>query len=249
MQLKSKKIVSTAIVSVFVLSILLIAVPLVLAQPTLTLTPNEGPSGTIVTIDGNGFSAGSHRVWFDRDGDSRWDLGEPYRTVTAASGFTTTLTVPSVASGLYYIRADTFPYTSPEDSKPFAVVNEWDIHEHCLAITDHALFDTTYPDEIGAQCKSDKTFDFHIVARAYGGTATIRITFADDSYIDFPLDEDGILSFTQAAGGTAGVDNELKVTVTVGDAVGWISIRTENGATPDPDPPYSGSFCITTLSP
>lgn len=246
MQSKSKKTISIAIISIFIFSIFFALVPLAPALPdqTLTLNPTSGPSGTIVTITGSGFATASYRVWFDRDGDSRYDYGETYKTVTGPT-FTTTLTIPSVASGLYFIRADRYPYTSPEASAEFTVITVW---EKLLGVTDHALFDTTYPGEIGAKCKSDKTFDFHIVVRAFGGPATIRITFADDSYIDFPLAENGILSFTQAAGGTAGVDDELIVTVIEGDAIGWISIRTEKGATPQYDYDEDGindSFCMT----
>lgn len=126
MQSKSKKIISISIISISILSIFFL-VPLVFAQPSLTLNPDEGPSGTTVTVTGTGFDAGTYRVYFDRDGDSKWDWGEPYKTVTASSGFTTTLTVPSVASGLYNIRAGAspYPYTAIA-SKPFVVKTVWD---------------------------------------------------------------------------------------------------------------------------
>jgi len=68
---KSKKIISTTIISLFILSIFA-TVPLELAPmppKTLTLDPNEGPSGTVVTITGTGFTAGtSYRVYFDTNG-------------------------------------------------------------------------------------------------------------------------------------------------------------------------------------
>ena len=89
------------------------------------LTPDNGPHGTVVTVEGNGFSEGSHRVYFDVDGDSNWDSGEPYQDVTIpAKGnqFSTTLTVPPVAAGDYYIRADVSPYESPDEAtKKFTV--------------------------------------------------------------------------------------------------------------------------------
>ncbi|MEM2873151.1 MAG: hypothetical protein QXD82_03165 [Nitrososphaerales archaeon] len=115
MQSKSKKTVSLVVVSIFVFSMFFASVPLALAQPSLDLNPTNGPSGTVVTIDGNGFTSGTYRVYFDRDGDERLDWNEPYRTVSVneTGKFTTTLTIPSVASGLYYIRADSPPYNPP----------------------------------------------------------------------------------------------------------------------------------------
>ncbi|MEM3382985.1 MAG: hypothetical protein QXL52_05635 [Nitrososphaerales archaeon] len=109
---KTKKIISIAIISILILLIFFV-LPLVFASApfgSLTLEPDEGPSGTIVTITGTGFASGTYRVYFDKDNDERWDWGEPYKTVTASSGFKTTLTIPSVPSGLYYIRAGAFPY-------------------------------------------------------------------------------------------------------------------------------------------
>jgi len=113
-------------------------------------------------------------------------------------------------------------------------------------VADHALFDTTGED-LGAKAKClNRIFEFYLVARAVGGPATIRITFADGDWIEFRLKAaDDIISFTQAAGGTPGVDDELTVEVVSGDAVGWISIQAQKGAKADPNPPYSGSFCIT----
>ncbi|MCP8316490.1 MAG: Ig-like domain-containing protein [archaeon] len=118
-----RKAISIAIISLFILSVFA-SVQLALAVPTLTLNPTSGPSGTVVTVTGSGFTAGSYRVYFDTNGNSAWNSGEPYKTVFAVAGtFSTTLTVPSVASGLYYIRADVWPYTSPATaSAPFTVI-------------------------------------------------------------------------------------------------------------------------------
>lgn len=128
--MKNKKIISAAIISLFILSMFSIAVPLVLAQPSLILTPNSGPSGTIVTIAGNGFTAYTYyRVYFDTNNNAGYNYGEPYRTVRADStgAFTTTLTIPSVPSGTYYIRADAYPYTAPAiASAPFIVRTVWE---------------------------------------------------------------------------------------------------------------------------
>jgi len=107
-----------------------------------------------------------------------------------------------------------------------------DVKGEMFVVTDHALFDTTGGDT-GAKCSSDKTFEFHLVATAYGGPATIRVTFNDGDWIEFHLNEHSDwISFTQAAGGTEGVDDVLSVTVESGNVVGWISIRTQNGANP-----------------
>jgi len=115
-----------------------------------------------------------------------------------------------------------------------------------MFVSDHALFDTTGGDH-GVKVKVLKrTFVFYLSVRAYGGPATIRITFADGDWIEFPLKAaDDVISITQAAGGTIGVDNELVVWVVSGNAVGWVSIQTQKGAKADKNPPYSGSFCTT----
>jgi hypothetical protein len=75
----------------------------------ITLSLTSGSPGTSVTVTGSGFAASTiYRVYFDIDGDSVWDSGEPYddETSTAVGTFTATLTVPTVAAGTYYIRAD-----------------------------------------------------------------------------------------------------------------------------------------------
>jgi len=115
-----------------------------------------------------------------------------------------------------------------------------------MFVSDHALFDTTGGDH-GVKVKVlHRAFDFYLVVRAYGGPATIRITFADGDWIEFPLKAaNDVISFTQAAGGTLGVDDALEVKVVSGNAVGWVSIETQKGAKADPNPPYSGSFCVT----
>ncbi len=147
MQSKDKKILSTAIISLFIISMLSIfaTVPLAFASPaTLTLSPTSGPSGTIVTITGSGFTPYTYyRVYFDTNGNSAWNYGEPYKSVYVGSAgtFTTTLTIPSVPYGTYYIRADVYPYTAPAiASAQFIVYTIWDklldIKKEILAIED-----------------------------------------------------------------------------------------------------------------
>jgi len=124
-QLKSKKIVSIAIISLFILSMFFSSAPLAFAVAILNLGGvNDGPPGTIVPISGSGFASGSYMVYFDTNNNGGWSLSEPYKIVSVgASGtLSTTLTVPSASPGLYHIRADVFPYTSPDIARaPFAV--------------------------------------------------------------------------------------------------------------------------------
>lgn len=124
MHQKSKKITSTAVISLFVFSLFFVTVALALADPALALNPTGGAPGTIVAITGSGFASGTYRVYFDKDDDERYDLGEPYKSVTvgAPGTFTTTLAVPSVPSGTYDVRADVYPYAPPAiASAPFTV--------------------------------------------------------------------------------------------------------------------------------
>src|SRR5262245_8401598 len=101
--------------------------------------------------------------------------------------------------------------------------------------TDHALFDTT-GGEIGAGCKADKSFDFHIsVQDVNNDGATVKVLFVNDSTgtsdqeITFFVLPGDNLQLTQAAGGTPNADTHIVVSVT-GSAAGWVSISTQNGA-------------------
>ncbi|MGQ9469849.1 MAG: hypothetical protein ACUVTD_08565 [Nitrososphaerales archaeon] len=82
-----------------------------------------------MTINGNNFASGWYRVYFDTNGNGAWNWGEPFKTVFvgAPGTFTTTLTIPSVPSGTYHIRADVYPYTAPAiASAPFTVKTIWE---------------------------------------------------------------------------------------------------------------------------
>jgi hypothetical protein len=91
----------------------------------ISLSPSSGPPGTSVTVSGSGFLAGaSGVVWFDTNGNSAVDPGEPNVPVTASGTgtFTATLTVPDVAAGItYQIRADVPLGGSVEDFDDFTV--------------------------------------------------------------------------------------------------------------------------------
>jgi hypothetical protein len=101
--------------------------PFTLVTTAITLTPTSGIAGTPVTVVGTGFTPGSTgRVWFDTDGDGLFDTGEPTVTppaVNATGGFSApVLTVPAVAAGAYFIRADVPEGLPVEASAPFTLV-------------------------------------------------------------------------------------------------------------------------------
>lgn len=98
--------------------------------PAITLSPGGGSVGTTVSISGSGFTASATgTVWFDSNGNSIIDPGEPSASVTTSSTgtFTTSLTVPTVAAGMYNIRADVPSGGVVEASASFAVVQFIDI--------------------------------------------------------------------------------------------------------------------------
>jgi hypothetical protein len=95
-----------------VLALLMLAIPLTpaLGAAVISLSASSGPPSTAITVTGSGFTVdGSGYVWFDIDGDSVRDSGEPYITATVSGGtFSTSgyLTVPTVERDSYYVRAD-----------------------------------------------------------------------------------------------------------------------------------------------
>ena len=95
-----------------------------LTNEALTLSPACGPAGTTTSVTGSGFVGNAAgRVFFDSNKNGQYDSGEPSQSVTtnATGGFSTTLTIPSVAAGSYGILADC-PIGSPvETSATFAV--------------------------------------------------------------------------------------------------------------------------------
>jgi hypothetical protein len=110
-----------------VLSLLLLAVPITpaLAAPALTLSASTGSTGAVITVTGSGFTSdGSGFVWFDTNGNSARDAGEPYLAAAVAVGVFSapgTITVPAVPRGSYNVCADV-PSGSPnEATTPFAV--------------------------------------------------------------------------------------------------------------------------------
>jgi hypothetical protein len=93
-------------------------------------------------------------------------------------------------------------------------------------IADHALIDQTGGD-IYVQCRTtnSRAFDVHATLRAFGGDVTVRVAFQDGDFVDYPLAQDEILSFSQAAGTSNGVDNRIRIQKSggTGSIVGWMS--------------------------
>ena len=94
----------TVLAAAVVLSLLMLAIPVTLGLGAIvfTISASTGPTGTSLTVtSGTGFTTpGSGYVWFDSDGDSVMDSGEPYlaATVSATNVFSApgTMIVPTV---------------------------------------------------------------------------------------------------------------------------------------------------------
>jgi hypothetical protein len=93
-------------------------------------------------------------------------------------------------------------------------------------IADHALIDQTGGD-IFVQCRTtnSRAFDVHATLRAFGGDVTVRVVFQDGDFVEYPVAQDDVLSFSQAAGTTNGVDNRIRIRKSggAGSIVGWMS--------------------------
>jgi hypothetical protein len=93
-------------------------------------------------------------------------------------------------------------------------------------VADHALIDQTSGDTY-VQCKTTnrRAFDVHATLRAVGGAVTVRVLFQDGDFVDYTVAQDQELSFSQAAGETAGVDRRIRILKSggVGSIVGWMS--------------------------
>jgi hypothetical protein len=81
------------------------------SEPQIFLSPASGYAGTTIDITGSGFTSdASGYIWFDVNGDSVMDGGEPRVPVTVtASGDVpagTTLTAPDAVPSVYQVRAD-----------------------------------------------------------------------------------------------------------------------------------------------
>jgi hypothetical protein len=72
----------------------------------------------------------------------------------------------------------------------------------------------------------------------------IRVTYADNDFVDYLIPAGASFSFSQAAGGTKNVDDLVKVTAENGAVlVGSMSALVDPGA--QPHPTLAGSYCTT----
>jgi hypothetical protein len=94
------------------------------------------------------------------------------------------------------------------------------------SVADHALIDQTGGD-VYVQCRTTnrRPFDVHATLRAFGGDVIVRVLFQDGDFVDYPVAQDEVLSFSQAAGDTAGVDRRIRIQKSggTGSIVGWMS--------------------------
>jgi hypothetical protein len=73
----------------------------------------------------------------------------------------------------------------------------------------------------------------------------IRVTYADNDFVDYLIPAGGSFSFSQAAGGTKNVDDLITVTATGGAIlIGSMSALLDEGAKPHPS--LAPNFCTTT---
>ncbi len=141
-----------------ILSLLMLAIPATsaLAQ-TAIVSPDDGPPGTLITVTGSGFTASTPGyVWFDIDGDSVRDSGEPYDSFTTDGDGDlpagVNLTVPTEPRGTYYIRADV-PSGSPiEDFDTFTITPEIELSD-----SSGNVGDTIYVDGYGFRANATVT--------------------------------------------------------------------------------------------
>ncbi|MCK4368742.1 MAG: IPT/TIG domain-containing protein [Dehalococcoidales bacterium] len=181
-----------------VLSLLMLAIPATpaLAAALMTLSPDDGPPGTLIVVTGTGFTASTAgEAWFDSDGDSIRDTGEPYDSfMTDGSGNIpagVTLTVPIEPRGYYYVRVEV-PYDTTADadaSASFEITPEIELDDSSgnvgdtITVDGYGFYDsatvTIYydGDSVGTDyTDSDGTFDdfTFTVPDSTKGTHTVK---------------------------------------------------------------------------
>jgi hypothetical protein len=100
-------------------------------------------------------------------------------------------------------------------------------------ISDHALLDQTGTDtDVFCRSPNGQPFTIYGSFRAFGGDVTMRVTFKDGDFVDYPIAQDTSFSFSQAAGGTPSVDKKIVVSTSggTGDLVGWLSASRSPGS-------------------
>ncbi|OGQ82766.1 MAG: hypothetical protein A3F90_06880 [Deltaproteobacteria bacterium RIFCSPLOWO2_12_FULL_60_19] len=123
--------------------------------------------------------------------------------------------------------------------------------------SDFALFDGTQTDTgaaCGAKLGSSNNvvpFTYHIaVSNWSAATRVLRVVYADGDIVRYQIPPNGSFSLTQAAGGTAGVDDLIRI-FDEGPAplglAGSMSILTVAAAKPHPS--LGANFCVTLTTP
>jgi hypothetical protein len=100
-------------------------------------------------------------------------------------------------------------------------------------LADHALFDGTGADTaVSCRGTNEGAFIVYGAFRASGGDVTMRVTFKDGDFVEYPIPQDTSFSFSEAAGGTPSVDRKIVVTASAGtgDLVGWLSAARSPGS-------------------
>jgi hypothetical protein len=81
--------------------------------------------------------------------------------------------------------------------------------------TDFTLFDNEIgafggPDKT-AFCKSNEEYVIRIAVRAINGPATVREQYGDGDFIDFPLADNQVFSWSEEAGSHTGVNSTITI--------------------------------------
>jgi len=100
-------------------------------------------------------------------------------------------------------------------------------------LSDHALIDQTGADtDVFCRSTNGQAFTLYGAFRALGGDVTMRVTFKDGDFVDYPIAQDSSFSFSEAAGGTPSVDRKIVVSTSggAGDLVGWLSAARSPGS-------------------
>lgn len=100
-------------------------------------------------------------------------------------------------------------------------------------LADHALIDQTGTDtDVWCRATNKQPFIVYGAFQASGGDVTMRVTFKDDDFVDYPIAAGTSFSLSQAAGGTPSVDKKIVVSTSggAGDLVGWMSAARSPGS-------------------
>jgi hypothetical protein len=122
-RLKLNNIASLLLCALLLSASSLLVFPAPALAASLTLSPNRGSFGTVITVTGGGFPADTDGwVWFDSVRNSARDDGEPQMEVTTTGAGAipdgVILTVPELTAGSYFVLAD-IPVGIPREGFAF----------------------------------------------------------------------------------------------------------------------------------